>query len=150
MHEFHYHRFIYTGVKKKRQAFLYGEVCRKIKVASSPMRGQLKTATQRGRLQFMSRHWACQSPPGAAQCKQITAGEGVTVAKMRAPLSQQKSSHSCYGKCSLAEVLSCHWTETACTTGPDRTGPGRGCPINCQFIKVWTEPTWIHKTPLLS
>lgn len=34
--QFHYHRFINTGVKKKRQAFRYEEMCRKLKVTPPP------------------------------------------------------------------------------------------------------------------
>lgn len=105
MHNFHYHRFIYTGVKKQ-QAFLYGEVCRKLKVTSPPPWGPCSHLPVR-EAQVCVLLSQSQSTT-AAQCKRNHSRRRSSIQWLRqngAPPSQrERPSHSCYGKCSLAVI----------------------------------------------
>lgn len=167
MHNFHYHRFIYTGVKKQ-QAFLYGEVCRKLKVTSPPPWGPSSRLPVREAQVYVLLLSQSESTT-AAQCKRnhsrrrsfhpMTAAE-------RGSVQWERPSHSCYGKCSLAVIPLVTGRSSPVSlldrkrrwggTGGDGQGGG---PSGCQFIttmvcshatKKKKNLALTHKTPLMS
>lgn len=141
MHNFHYHRFIYTGVKKQ-QAFLYGEVCRKLKVTSPPPWGPSSHLPVREAQVYVLLLSQSESAT-AAQCKRNHSRRRSSIQWLwqnGAPSSQwERPSHSCYGKCSLA-VIPLVTGRSSPVSLLDRkrrwrgSGGGQGGPSGCQFI----------------